>query len=167
MDDIIKRVSDTVTDQPVIITVDIKDRSWMDKLLKRNPVKIFEVKQITLGNLIRISKLLRGIDVGEFNKISQQNILDSNFNLMEQYGHTLAEIVATALHNKKDPPEQHLVAFIENNFTARELLNVLSVVLRQMDVASFMSTIISIKGLSILENPGANVTNANGKEVSR
>ena len=166
MDDVLQRVSDTVTNQPITITVDVKDRSRLDVLLRRNKIRVFEVSQITLGNLIRISKLLREIDVNEFKSITKETILDSNYSLMERHGHCLAKIVATALHNRKNGAPVELIEFIEANFTASELLNVLSVVLKQMDVASFMSTIISIRGLSILENQGANVKSVNGKEVS-
>lgn len=167
MEDVLKLVSDTVTNQPVTITVDVKDRTRLDRIFNRNKVRVFQVTQITLGNLIRISKLLRDIDVSDFKNMNKDNILDSNYALMDRYGHTLARIVATALNNRKDQPGEDLIRFIEANFTSSELLNVLSVVLKQMDVASFMSTIISIRGLSILENQSANVTNANGKEVSR
>lgn len=170
MSEILDKVADTVTNEPVKITVDIKPQGRWDKFLRllrvNPPMKTFYITQITLGNLIRISKLLTSIDSSIFNPKNNDNILDNVYHAMEKHGNALAVIVAISLYNKKDMPEKSLITFVETNFTAKEILSVVSVVIRQMDVTSFMTTIISVKGINILESQNVSVTNANGKEVS-
>lgn len=170
MNEILEKVSDTVTNEPVKVTVDIKPQNKWDKFLRwvkvSPPMKTFYISQITLGNLIRISKLLTSIDSSIFNPKNNDNILNNVYKAMEDHGHSLAVIVAISLYNKKDMPDKSLIEFVETNFTAKEILSVVSVVIKQMDVTSFMTTIISVKGINILESQTASVTNANGNEVS-
>lgn len=151
MNDVLKKVSDTVSNEPIIITVDIKPGKWWQFKQKK---KVFSITNITLGSLIHIGGLLVSIDKSVFDP---KNLLESNYKAMDKYGHTLAEIVAIAIHNKKGGPSRSLITFVETNFTAIELYNVMGVVIKQMDVSSFMSTIISAKGLNILESQDVNV----------
>ena len=170
MNEILEKVADSVTNEPVKITVDIKPQGWVDRVLKKlgliRPVKTFFITQVTLGNLIRISKLLRSIDGSIFNFKNNENILENVYYAMEKHTTSLSTIIAISLYNKKDMPDKSLVDFVETNFNSENMLSVVSVVIKQMDVTSFMTTIISIKGINILESRTANVTNANGKEVS-
>lgn len=168
MNDILQKVADTVTNEPVVVTVDIKPQGWWDRFKFKwklsSPVKTFSIHQITLGNLIRISKLLTAIDSKIYDP---KQLLESNYQAMEKYGNSLAVVVAIALHNKKEMPGKSQIEFVETNFTAIEILSVLTVVIKQMDIKSFMTTIISVKGINILENRLASVITANGNEVSQ
>lgn len=168
MNDVINKVSDTLTGEPVLITVDVTPKNFLYKLWygKRKRKKVFTIHLITPGNMIRISKLLNSIDNSLYDLKENGNILDSNWQAIEKYTKVLVEITAIAITNKKEMPPKSLIDFIEYNFTAAELYSVLAVVIKQMDVASFMSTIISVKGLNILVNQDASVRNANGIGVS-
>jgi hypothetical protein len=150
---ILSQVADTVTDEPIKIIVDVivKEKSWKNIFKKRSTLehREFVLKQITIGNMMRISKLLLKIDVSIINT---KDLLNSGYNAIETHGDTLVEIVAIALKNTKEYPETSLIEFIKWNFNSEDLYAVFGKILQQMNVVAFMHTIISMKGLSVLES---------------
>lgn len=163
----LENVSDATVHEPVVITVDVKPIHIFHHYLQQWGIlpkkRVFTLHPITMGSLIRISKLLTTIDVSVYD---MKNILDSNYRAIEQYGGTLAEIVAIALTNTKQQPGKNMVRFVMNNFTSKEMLHVLGLVLKQMDLTSFMSSIISVKGMNILESRTAAAGVVNLNEMS-
>ena len=97
--------------------------------------------------MMRISKLLLQIDIN-----IRDHTTDFLYKAIEQHGDVIARVIAVAITNKREEPSQKLVDFIIYNFTSKELFGVLTIVLRQMDVGSFINSIISMKGLSVLES---------------
>lgn len=159
--DILKNVADASTDKPVIITVDIFPQNRLHRFLLENKLiknkRTFELRCVKMGTLIKISRLLLTIDITFFNK---EKLLESNFIAADKYAETLAECVALAIHNRKSEVPRSLVSFILTNFSTAELCHVLMLVIKQMDVSNFMTSIISIRGVNILANPTASVPNA-------
>lgn len=167
-------VSDATTDSTINIVVDINPQNNIEKWLQHWGIlpckKGFEIKPICLGTLFKISKILLSIELkmpdlkGEN---ANGNLLDANYQAIVKHSGSMAEIVALAIQNDKHRVSKKLVTFILNNFTAKEMLGVLSLVLKQMDLTSFMSSIISIRGLNVLESPTvASVITANENEMS-
>lgn len=156
-------VSDTVLDKPIKLEVDIvpvnKVHDYLQKKGWKPKKKTFDLHRINMGTLIRISRILLDIDVSIFDK---NNLLESNYRAIDQYGEKLAECVALCIHNKKSEVPHSLVQMVLTSFTTAELSRVLSIVLKQMDVASFMNSIISIKGANILAKSTAGAKNASG-----
>jgi hypothetical protein len=142
----------TVLQEPVVLEADIHGRTKLHRYLQQKglaPVKRqLVIRPITLGNLVRISKILLGMDVQ--GKLDQNNVLESNYQLITDNAHHLAGIVAIAVHNQRSEPPASLVRFIEHHFTSRELQHTVNIVLKQMDLLSFMNTIISVKGLTVM-----------------
>lgn len=165
MKEVLKNVSDIVTDQPIEIKVDLKEPTWWERIWKIK-VRKYSLNQITYGNLIRISKLLVDIELSALDKLTTDNIIDQSTQLIGKHGDSLAKVIAIAMHNKRTEPPPKLIDFVKDNFTAQELFGVLVVVIRQMDVKSFMHTIISIKGASILEKTVVSATGASKNGVS-
>lgn len=159
----LEAVADTVLDKPVKLEVDIspvnKIHAWLQKKGWKPKKKTFDLHRINMGTLIRISRILLSVDISIFDK---SNLLESNYRAIDQYGDKLAECVALCIHNKKSEVPRSLVLMVLANFTTAELYRVLSIVLKQMDIASFMNSIISIKGANILAKSTASVKNASG-----
>lgn len=159
--DSLNNVADAVTDKPVRLTVDVFPQNRLHKfLLERGLVKnkrTFELRCVKMGTLIKISRLLLAIDISFFNK---EKLMESNFIAVDKYAEILAECVALAIHNRKSEVPRSLVLFILTNFSTAELCHVLMLVIKQMDVSNFMTSIISIRGVNILANPTASVQNA-------
>ena len=149
MNDILKKVADTVTDTPIKITVGIRPQSrihaWLQKIGAMPKVRTFMVYQTTLGNLIRISGLLVSMD-GDI-----MTIVKDGYKAVDEYGPIFSRIVAIAIHNKKSEPPKKLLDFIDANITPAELADLLGVVLKQMNLQDFLSSIILTKGVNVLE----------------
>lgn len=156
----LKQVADATIQQPITLDVDIKPRSRVHAFLQERGIlpkkRALVITPIVLGNLMRISKILIDIDMTIYDV---SNLLESNYQAIHRYGESMARIIAIAVHNKESEPPASLVGFILNNFTASELLGVVNVVGKQMELSNFMSSIISMKGFSVLQS-GA------GSEVS-
>lgn len=161
---VLTATADTILEKSVRIDIDILTPKWWERLLiklRLLPAKrSFEIRPATLGNMIRISKILLDIDVTGYR--SSASRMEANYQVYEKHGVKLAQIVAIAITNKEQEPESNLVNFIKENVTASELVSVVSVVLKQLDVVNFMSTIISIKGGMSLLN--AEETIASGQQ---
>lgn len=165
--ELLEAVANTTTDEPVLITVDIVPTSALHAFLQKKKLlpkqRTFQLSAIKMGSLIRISKLLLEIDVSVFDF---SNIMESNYKAIVQHSERLAECVAIALQNGRVAPSKKLTAFILRNFSTKEMLGVLAIVVKQMDLTSFMSSIISVKGMNILENRIVSAENVNLPEVS-
>ena len=169
------RVSETTLQEPVSLSVDIFPGSaWQRKLQQWGWIpkqRVFTIRPIYLGTLVRISKLLLSIEFnlpdGSKDPLKAGQLLDTNYQAILQHSHTLASIVALAIQNNDKEPDRQLVAFVLRYFTTQEMMGVLGLVLKQMDLSSFMSSIISVRGLNVLENQTvAPAISANGQEVS-
>jgi hypothetical protein len=151
MKETLQAVADAALQEPVIMDVDVKPQSRFFALLQKYglkpKVRTLTIHPIVMGNLIRISKLLIDIDMTVFDL---KQLLESNYQAMAKYGDHVVQVVAIAVHNGKSEPPRELVEFIRYNFTSHELLAVLGLVAKQMNVMSFMSSIISIKGMNVL-----------------
>ena len=80
------------------------------------------------------------------------NLLNANYEAIEKHGGSLAQIIAVARQNNKYPVNEKRVRFILQNFTTKEMMGVLSLVLKQMDLTNFMSSIILVRGLNVLDS---------------
>lgn len=149
--DALSNVSDTLLQEVVKLEIDVKPtgqfHAWLQAKGLAPKKRVFEMRPAVLGTLHRISKLLLSVDLN----IDKEAMLESNYRLMEQHGETIALVCATALSNTKVPPSSRLVDFLLYNLTSKELLSLLSIVLKQMDISSFMISITSMRGLSVLE----------------
>lgn len=167
MDKVLARVAQQVTTKPVLMTVEIIPRNkveeWLQRYKLKSTTRTFKLYPITLGNLIRISELLLGMDGYTLGG----NYLEKSYSLMKHHSTTVAHIVAVALHNQKSPPPVSLINFLKYQLTSKELMSVLEMVLNSMDVSSFMNAIISVRGLNVLdESKPASAISAEKTEVS-
>lgn len=152
MKETLQQVSDAILEKQVTLTVTITPKSKLQKLLQRWGMapkeKLFEIHPLNFGTMIKISRLLLDIDVEVFKK---STMLDSVYRVLNANGDSIAMIVATAIVNRKKDPDPALVDFIKDNFTAQELLSCVMIVLKQMDVTSFMTSIVSMRGINLLQ----------------
>lgn len=156
MSDVLKQAADAIISKPVSLDIDHISARWWEKIairLRILPAKRrFEVKPATLGTMIRISQLLLDIDPNIFK--SEGTALDSNYQIYSAHGEKIARVIAAAIENRESEPSERLVSFIKNNLSAGELMAVIKIVLQQLNVMGFMSTIISLRGMSLLNTGG-------------
>lgn len=171
----LENVSDTTLEAPQVITVDVnpvnKLHAYLQKWGIAKKKRAFTLKPIYLGTLVKISKILLSIDIklpGDQENNKAGKLLDANYHAITEHSESMATIIALAIQNDKRPVSKRLVQFILNNFSSKEVLAVLSLVLHQMDLTSFMSSIISVRGLNVLESQiAAPVIAASSEEVSQ
>jgi hypothetical protein len=167
MEDILSKVSDVTTQQPVELEVDVLPVNIVHQYLQQWKIlpkkRRFTIGGTTYGNLIRISKLLLSINMKVYDL---KNPLESNYLAIDQNAETIAKVVAIAVHNKRTEPPASLVQFILFNFSAAEMVSTLGIVMKQMNVTGFMTSIISVRGLNVLESGTASAKNANENETS-
>lgn len=160
--EVLKQVSDTALESSINLRVDVAPVNRLHKLLQKAGilprVKSFDMRPICLGSLIRISKLLVDIEFvmpGKDEPNRNGKILQANYDTILKHTGAMIDIVAIAINNNDKPAPDKLKRFIQRNFTTKEMQGVLATVLQQMDLTSFMTSIISIKGLNVLESPTA------------
>lgn len=156
----IDKIADTVLQQDIKITFDVRPTSWVHGFLQKLNMWPFKklyplqqtycLKPITLGTLIKISKLLIDIDMSVFD---MKNLLESNYQAIVKHGGTVARIAAIAIHGRPGDVPADIVNAVLNNFTTRELQGTMQVILGQMNVQDFMFSIISIKGMNMEMSP--------------
>ncbi len=110
-------------------------------------VKVLSIQPITLGNMVRISRLMLSIEVSPFER---QNIISESMLAIEKYSETAATVIATAIYNRRRRPPASLVRFILNQFTASDLKSTLLAVIQQMDLSNFTGALIALRGLDLL-----------------
>lgn len=159
--EVLEDVVTLLTDKPIILRVPVVNptllRRWLIKFRVKKDYTEFEIRGLKMGTLYRISKLLLQIDLSVFEKGS---LLESNYRMIEAHSNDIIKCVALAIHNKKSELPKHLEDFVADNFDNSDLLKVVQIVIKQMKVSDFMSTIIFLKGVNILESRGASVKNA-------
>ena len=155
--DILSRVADAVNEKAVSFQISIiaqnRLQKWFQQLGWMPMKKEFLIRPIVLGNLIRISKLLLTINP---QAITGKNFLDIGHKMIADHADTMAIIIAIAIQNNRHEPSAKLVAIIKNNLSSRELYELLAYVLDKMDLKNFISSIISIRGLNVLDDAEQN-----------
>lgn len=168
MSDIQNRVVDAVTEKPVIVNVDIKPTTFLQKLLMKWKLmpekKTYTMHPIVLGNCYRISKEILEIKKTELNK--NASIAEASYQLISEHVERVARIVWIGLHNGRKEPDQKDVQFILDNFNAKELRVVFLTIVAQMNLADFINSILLMNGANILEEKTVSVPNASESEGS-
>lgn len=163
----LQQTADALLGNGITITVDVQAATWYDRLLQqwkwRPAQRTFIIKPLVLGSLIRVSKLLLSIDNSLLTKDLLEDrfgLFNANYALMQKHSGAMATIIAIAVTNTKAEPSEKLVNFFLYNLTPKELSQLFAVVVSQMDVVSFTSSIISVRGLNVLESKDASATGA-------
>lgn len=150
--DVLKSISDTLTEEPVSIAMDILPRNRWHRWAQENKYlsryfqkkKEYLIKPITYANLERISKLLVDVNI---DLDSNATVNEIALPILAQKGDLVPKIIAIAVTNGRSMPPKSLVQEIKYCLTAQESFMVVLIVLKQMDVRSFLNTIIYSKGM--------------------
>lgn len=146
--DILQAAAGTILQNGITLEVDIPSRNRLHAYFQKKGwmarKKTFTIHPVTIGSLVRISKILVGVDL---KKIASESL----HAMVVDSADKMAEVIAIAIHNRKGDTPPRLVSFILNHFTAAELLNTIGVVLNQMNVSDFLKSIVSATGMNLME----------------
>ncbi len=144
--EVLTKEVDVLTSKEVIIKIDVNAHN--DKLGGGvNPKEYrFKIRPIVVGNIYRISSRILQIPSDVFDKsLFETFLLTSSAHLDD-----LIYIIAVAVQNNHKEPSDELLNIIRWNFTPEDFKLVLEVVLSQIQVESFLSSIISIKTMNVI-----------------
>lgn len=157
--EILKDVADAVTEAPVTLTFDVTPQSdfesWLMKRGLKKSKRAFVIRRINYTNLMRISGLLVGIDMGV---LSSFGAMEAVLRLMATNGRTVAEIVAIAIKNRRTPPSKKLINFVADNLDGASSEQVMAAVFRQMQTENFLRTLLFFRGVNVLMTAEAKST---------
>lgn len=138
-----------VLDEGVDFTIEVEKQNILHKLKLLPKEKKFIIRPLKLGALINISKLF--LEIGEA-EIGEQSVFQEGIKNM-RHVETFAKVIAVAIINKQEKPSKKLVNFLIKNLTAGELLKIVNLVVKQMDISSFFFAVVAIKGIDMTSGP--------------
>jgi len=138
---------DSILEEGVDFSVSVTNPGFLHRIGLLKTKRTFVIKPIRLGTLVRISKILLSID-GEIE--TKESVLSASVKRMAAHAEQFAEIAALAVTNDEKPPSRRQIRFLLHNLSVRELLTLIQLVIRQMDVSNFLLCIVSVKGMSLM-----------------
>jgi hypothetical protein len=148
--EILKKAAETIVSKPIKIKIDIVNPTFKEKILLKlkriKPFREFEVRPLTYGKLMQITEILTSMDVEQF---IGGDLQQACYSLLKDFKNNHAEILAIALTPGRKPCGK-IKDYIIDNTTPQEGLKLCSIVLKQMDLSSFISSIVLMNGLKLL-----------------
>lgn len=147
-----KRAAEALTQKGEEITIVVDDRDIWHKLKLKPTKKTFIIRPLSLATLQRISSSL--LELGF--DMNANNMWEESLKAMNGSSVALAQIIALVIWNKKQLPPRWLFEMIYYNVSPDEMFEILVVVLKQMKVKDFITSIMSVRGMS-LTNQGSSI----------
>lgn len=143
---------DAVVQTPITLHFDIAPKNRLHERLQKWGVckkkKSFALRPLVYGNLLRVAKLW--LQLGMKTAMDRNAVLDGTMTIMATQTPLIAEMIAVIIHNRKSYPPQALADFILYNITQQDAKGLLKVVLKQIDIETFLSGLVSLRGLNVL-----------------
>ncbi|GAI76008.1 unnamed protein product, partial [marine sediment metagenome] len=106
------------------------------------------------------SKILLDLDTDELvgamkNEGKEINLLDLGAKNIIENKDKMIKMIAYGIVNSEKEPSKRLIKFLNENLTAKEGLKLMTVIVQQMDVNPFLASLVSIKGMNLLQTKKA------------
>jgi len=149
-----KSVLEAVLDVPTFLKVvslapkNIIDRVLIMMKIRRGKEQALILSALTMRTNYKLTYLIADLVTGSNQKGEMEKILEViNLNTF-----LMANIVATAIHNKNSKTPDYLVDTVLDNFSQAELKIAIKEVYRRLDVQTFFECLTSLRTLSLFEN---------------
>lgn len=147
-EEILFGVADAILDTPVTFKIQERKKPRWGKQQTRK----FAIHGATYGTMLKVSRELIQIDLEDFDR---DKVQESTYKLISGHTERVALILAIAIVNEAADPPKSLVNFLINNLTAAEAKRLLEIVIKKLDTASFLTSIIMAKGITTLRTKTA------------
>jgi len=144
----VKNILNTILEKGVDFEVIVLRKNWKHKLKLEPTSRKFTINKLTLGTLLEITKFTTGIEVLI---PSDENFISIGSELMQKNIIPMVNIITLAVKNDSKKSNKKLIQFFLNNLTSEELLKIVILTLRQMDINSFLASIVSVKGMDMMK----------------
>ena len=151
---------DSILEKGVDFTITVQNKSIFNKLRLAPIKRTFVIYPINMGTMFKISEILLDLDTEELlgvmknngnDKGKDVNILDLGAKNIIENKDKLIKMIAYGIVNSEKEPSKSLIRFLNENLTAKEGLKIMNLVIRQMDVSPFLVSLMSIKGMNLLQ----------------
>lgn len=150
-----KQIVATILEEGVDFAVTVNKRNLLHKWGILPSERKFVIYPIVLGTLLKISEELLEVDSQEFESLKEKEggseILDIGVRNIIKNKDKMIKIIAYGIINANKEPSKKLLKFLNANLTAKEALKIVLVVIRKMDVTDFLASIVSMKGMNLIE----------------
>jgi len=147
---------DSILEKGVDFTIKIQNKNVFHKLQLNPSERKFVIYPIKMGTLLKISEILLDLNTDELvgamkNEDKEINLLDLGAKNIIENKDKLIKMIAYGIVNSEKEPPKRLIRFLNENLTAKEGLKLMTVVVQQMDVNPFLASLVSIKGMNLLQ----------------
>jgi hypothetical protein len=151
-----KDAIDSILEKGVDFTITITRKGIFNKLHLAPTERKFIIYPIKMGALLKISKILLDLDTEELvgamkSEDKEINLLDLGAKNIIENKDKLIMMIAYGITNCEKEPSKSLINFLNNNLTTKEGLKLMTLVVQQMNVSPFLASLVSIKGMNLLE----------------
>jgi len=147
---------DSILEKGVDFTITIQNKNILHKLNLIPAERKFVIFPIKMGTLLKISKILLDLDTDELvgvmkNEDKEINLLDLGAKNIIENKDKMIKMIAYGIVNSEKEPSKNLIKFLNENLTAKEGLKLMTLIVQQMDVNPFLASLVSIKGMNLLQ----------------
>lgn len=146
----------SILEKGVDFTITIQNKNIFHRLNLIPSERKFVIYPIKMGTLLKISKILLDLNTNELIEVMKKNDKETNFmdlgakNIIENKD-KLVKMIAYGIVNSEKEPSKRLIRFLNENLTTKEGLKLMTLVIQQMDVSPFLASLVSIKGMNLLQ----------------
>ncbi|GAF93375.1 unnamed protein product [marine sediment metagenome] len=147
---------DSILEKGVDFKITVHNKNILHKLNLIPTERKFVIFPIKMGTLLKISKILLDLDTDELvgvmkNEDKEINLLDLGAKNIIENKDKMIKMIAYGIVNSEKEPSKNLIKFLNENLTAKEGLKLMTVIVQQMDVNPFLASLVSIKGMNLLQ----------------
>jgi len=146
----------SILEKGVDFTITIQNKNILNRLNLIPSERKFIIYPIKMGTLLKISKILLDLNTDELVGAMKKNDKEINFmdlgakNIVENKD-KLVKMIAYGIVNSEKEPSKRLIRFLNENLTTKEGLKLMTLVIQQMDVSPFLASLVSIRGMNLLQ----------------
>jgi len=155
-----KDIEKTILEKGVDFVVSVNKKNIFHKLGILQIERKFVIHPLVIGTLLKISnilininndKLKGAIEEEKATKKVSDDILNISYESIAESSEKIIRIIAHAIHNSESDPPRRLIRFLKKNLKPTETLKLLNLIIKQMDINSFLACLVSMKGMNIHE----------------
>lgn len=147
---VLQKVADSYTDKPLDFSYSIEPKNWMHKALQalrlKPKSKSYQVRNLTCGNMIRISGKVSAVSPDSL----KVNSFESQVQVIKQNMPLMLYICAVGLLNSRDEPSEAFIKELRENLTGEEVKDLTIIILDKLNIEVFISTIAWICGHNMM-----------------
>lgn len=152
-------IIDIGTSTPTLVRIDVKGGNiWgrmLQKLRLKPKKKVLKIYPITLRSRMKYSKYAnkgkKYLDTLNGGKLDILSIDPFHNLVVEEISEDIIKAIAVVIHNEKSEPPKWLIDAIRD-FNQAELNVIVDIMKKQLDIEGFLSSIISMTGMSLQAN---------------